>query len=113
MSSDVGARAPAQIAALDHASDGRPQPAGAFDDISKFEEQRMNTDERRHDGMKSAASTRRVGMKLEVAVLPVSDVDRAKRFYQNLGWRLDADFTRKDGSRAVQLTPPVRPPRSN
>jgi catechol 2,3-dioxygenase-like lactoylglutathione lyase family enzyme len=46
-----------------------------------------------------------VDMKLEVAVIPVSDVDRAKRFYENLGWRLDADFSRADGSRAVQLTP--------
>jgi catechol 2,3-dioxygenase-like lactoylglutathione lyase family enzyme len=50
-----------------------------------------------------------VDMKLEVAVLPVSDVDRAKRFYENLGWRLDADFVRADGSRAVQLTPPGSP----
>ena len=41
-----------------------------------------------------------VDMKLEVAVIPVSDVDRAKRFYGNLGWRLDADFVRADGSRA-------------
>ena len=50
-----------------------------------------------------------VDMKLEVAVIPVSDVDRAKRFYENLGWRLDADFVRADGSRAVQLTPPGSP----
>lgn len=48
-------------------------------------------------------------MKLEVAVIPVSDVDRAKRFYGDLGWRLDADFVRADGSRAVQLTPPGSP----
>jgi catechol 2,3-dioxygenase-like lactoylglutathione lyase family enzyme len=48
-------------------------------------------------------------MKLEVAVIPVSDVDRAKRFYENLGWKLDADFVRADGSRAVQLTPPGSP----
>ena len=47
--------------------------------------------------------------KLEVAVIPVSDVDRAKHFYQNLGWRLDADFVRSDGSRAVQFTPPGSP----
>jgi catechol 2,3-dioxygenase-like lactoylglutathione lyase family enzyme len=47
-----------------------------------------------------------IDMKFEVAVLPVSDVDRAKRFYADLGWRLDADFVRADGSRAVQLTPP-------
>ncbi|MGY8668232.1 VOC family protein [Bradyrhizobium sp. UFLA05-109] len=51
----------------------------------------------------------KVDMKLEVTVIPVSDVDRAKRFYENLGWRLDADFVRADGSRAVQFTPPGSP----
>jgi catechol 2,3-dioxygenase-like lactoylglutathione lyase family enzyme len=45
-------------------------------------------------------------MKLEVVVVPVSDVDRAKRFYEALGWRLDADFTTADDFRVVQLTPP-------
>jgi catechol 2,3-dioxygenase-like lactoylglutathione lyase family enzyme len=45
-------------------------------------------------------------MKLEVVVLPVSDVDRAKRFYGDLGWRLDADFANGDDFRVVQLTPP-------
>jgi catechol 2,3-dioxygenase-like lactoylglutathione lyase family enzyme len=49
---------------------------------------------------------RRVDMKLEVVVIPVSDVDRAQRFYSNLGWRLDADFGRGDAFRAVQFTPP-------
>ena len=47
-----------------------------------------------------------VDMKLEVVTLPVSDVDRAKSFYQSLGWRLDADFVFGDDIRAVQLTPP-------
>jgi catechol 2,3-dioxygenase-like lactoylglutathione lyase family enzyme len=47
-----------------------------------------------------------VDMKLEVVVVPVSDVDRAKRFYQSLGWRLDADFVGEGGFRVVQLTPP-------
>jgi catechol 2,3-dioxygenase-like lactoylglutathione lyase family enzyme len=47
-------------------------------------------------------------MKLEVVVLPVSDVDRAKRFYEGLGWRLDADFAGEDW-RAVQVTPPGSP----
>jgi catechol 2,3-dioxygenase-like lactoylglutathione lyase family enzyme len=47
-----------------------------------------------------------VNMKLEVVVVPVSDVDRAKRFYQSLGWRLDADFVGDDAFRIVQLTPP-------
>ncbi|WP_062987598.1 VOC family protein [Nocardia anaemiae] len=46
-------------------------------------------------------------MKLEVVVLPVSDVDRAKAFYaERLGFRLDADFTVNDGYRVVQVTPP-------
>ena len=45
-------------------------------------------------------------MKLEVVVLPVSDVDRAKRFYETLGWRLDADFATGEDFRVVQLTPP-------
>jgi catechol 2,3-dioxygenase-like lactoylglutathione lyase family enzyme len=47
-----------------------------------------------------------IDMKLEVVTLPVSDVDRAKRFYQSLGWRLDADFAFSDDVRGVQLTPP-------
>jgi catechol 2,3-dioxygenase-like lactoylglutathione lyase family enzyme len=45
-------------------------------------------------------------MRLEVVVLPVADVDRAKAFYQSLGWRLDADFPGAEGFRVVQLTPP-------
>jgi catechol 2,3-dioxygenase-like lactoylglutathione lyase family enzyme len=47
--------------------------------------------------------------KLEVVVLPVSDVDRAKDFYVGLGWRLDADFPGENGFRVVQLTPPGSP----
>jgi catechol 2,3-dioxygenase-like lactoylglutathione lyase family enzyme len=47
-----------------------------------------------------------VDMKLEVVVVPVSDVDRAKGFYESLGWRLDADFSGDGGFRVVQLTPP-------
>ena len=46
-----------------------------------------------------------INMKLEVVTLPVSDVDRAKRFYQSLGWRLDADIAVGDAFRVVQLTP--------
>jgi catechol 2,3-dioxygenase-like lactoylglutathione lyase family enzyme len=45
-------------------------------------------------------------IKLEVVVIPVSDVDRAKAFYEKLGWRLDADFAGEGGFRVVQLTPP-------
>ena len=59
-----------------------------------------------------ATQNPRAGMldlKLEVAVLPVSDVDRAKRFYGGLGWREDADFATGDDWRVVQLTPPGSP----
>src|SRR6478735_1892397 len=45
-------------------------------------------------------------MRLEVVVLAVSDVDRAKGFYEGLGWRLDADLVVDDGYRVVQVTPP-------
>jgi catechol 2,3-dioxygenase-like lactoylglutathione lyase family enzyme len=45
-------------------------------------------------------------VRLEVVVVPVSDVDRAKEFYASLGWRLDADIARGDGFRVVQFTPP-------
>ena len=45
-------------------------------------------------------------LKLEVVVIPVADADRAKEFYQRLGWRLDADFPFDNGFRVVQFTPP-------
>jgi catechol 2,3-dioxygenase-like lactoylglutathione lyase family enzyme len=48
-------------------------------------------------------------MRLEIVVLPVSDLDRAKQFYVGLGWRLDADFVVDDDFRVVQLTPPGSP----
>jgi catechol 2,3-dioxygenase-like lactoylglutathione lyase family enzyme len=50
--------------------------------------------------------TATVDMKLEVVLVPVSDVDRAKQFYEQLGWRLDADFVISEDFRVVQLTPP-------
>jgi catechol 2,3-dioxygenase-like lactoylglutathione lyase family enzyme len=56
-----------------------------------------------------ASSAATVDMKLEVVVIPVSDVDRAKRFYGDLGWRLDADFVVGDTFRGVQFTPPGSP----
>ncbi|ANT52076.1 VOC family protein [Mesorhizobium amorphae] len=54
-------------------------------------------------------STRTLDMKLEAVVIPVSDVDRAKRFYSGLRWRLDADFVVGDVFRVVQFTPPGSP----
>jgi catechol 2,3-dioxygenase-like lactoylglutathione lyase family enzyme len=50
-----------------------------------------------------------VDMKLELQVIPVSDVDRAKQFYQRLGWRFDDDAAPLDGLRIVQFTPPGSP----
>ncbi|OBG98660.1 glyoxalase [Mycobacterium sp. E342] len=47
-----------------------------------------------------------VGMHLEVHVVPVSDVDRARQFYDSLGWRFDGDTTPGHGVRVVQFTPP-------
>ena len=58
---------------------------------------------------KDATTDARVGkadMKLEVVVIPVADVGRAKEFYGNLGWRVDADFPFDNGFRVVQFTPP-------
>jgi len=54
----------------------------------------------------AAPKARTVDMKLEIVVIPVSDVDRAKRFYGDLGWRLDADFAAGDDFRVIQFTPP-------
>ena len=48
----------------------------------------------------------KVDMKLEIVVVPVSDVDRAKEFYAKLGWRLDADFDNGKDFRVIQFTPP-------
>jgi catechol 2,3-dioxygenase-like lactoylglutathione lyase family enzyme len=50
--------------------------------------------------------TQTIDMKLEIVVIPVSDVDRAKGFYSDLGWRLDADFAADEGFRVIQFTPP-------
>jgi catechol 2,3-dioxygenase-like lactoylglutathione lyase family enzyme len=55
---------------------------------------------------KSGASGMRVDMKLEVHVIPVSDVERSKQFYERLGWRFDADLAPTSGVRIVQFTPP-------
>jgi catechol 2,3-dioxygenase-like lactoylglutathione lyase family enzyme len=52
------------------------------------------------------SNTRPVDMKLEVVVIPVSDVDRAKEFYASLGWRLDADYADGNDYRVIQFTPP-------
>jgi catechol 2,3-dioxygenase-like lactoylglutathione lyase family enzyme len=58
------------------------------------------------DAATEASGAAPVPLRLEVVTLPVSDVERAKRFYQSLGWRLDADITPGDDIRVVQFTPP-------
>jgi catechol 2,3-dioxygenase-like lactoylglutathione lyase family enzyme len=63
----------------------------------------MSTDEVRSNDATSAAQ---VNTKLEIVVIPVSDVDRAKEFYAKLGWRLDADFDNGSDFRVIQFTPP-------
>jgi catechol 2,3-dioxygenase-like lactoylglutathione lyase family enzyme len=65
----------------------------------------MSTTATRSQDTTTDARVGKVAMKLEVITIPVSDVDRAKKFYGGLGWRLDADFTKGD-DRAVQFTPP-------
>src|SRR3984957_11726114 len=52
------------------------------------------------------ATGARVDTKLEIVVIPVSDVDRAKQFYAGLGWRLDADYDNGSDFRVIQFTPP-------
>lgn len=52
------------------------------------------------------SKSRNIDLKLEIVVIPVSDVDRAKAFYARLGWRLDADFASGDDWRVIQFTPP-------
>ena len=66
----------------------------------------MSSTQTNNEGPTRIANAGTVELKLEVVVLPVSDVDRAKRFYGRLGWRLDADFTGDEDIRVVQLTPP-------
>ncbi|MFM0625574.1 VOC family protein [Paraburkholderia xenovorans] len=54
----------------------------------------------------AAGTARTVDMKLEIVVIPVSDVDRAKQFYARLGWRLDVDIAKDEQFRVVHFTPP-------
>jgi catechol 2,3-dioxygenase-like lactoylglutathione lyase family enzyme len=58
------------------------------------------------DARSNDATMARVDMKLEIVVLPVSNVDRAKEFYGRLGWRLDADYDNGNDFRVIQFTPP-------
>ena len=66
----------------------------------------MSSTQLSSDTALEAAGDTPVPLRLEVVVLPVADVDRAKSFYQGLGWRLDADASAGNDFRVVQLTPP-------
>jgi catechol 2,3-dioxygenase-like lactoylglutathione lyase family enzyme len=66
----------------------------------------MSQLERTATAVKLVTKAATINLKLEALVIPVSDVDRAKQFYSNLGWRLDADFPFDNGFRVVQFTPP-------
>jgi catechol 2,3-dioxygenase-like lactoylglutathione lyase family enzyme len=66
----------------------------------------MSTTQVRSENVAGKAVAAKVDMKLEIVVIPVSDVDRAKEFYERLGWRLDADFDNGKDFRVIQFTPP-------
>ena len=65
----------------------------------------MSSTEARSDHASSDVAAGTVDMRLEVQIIPVSDVDRSKQFYQRLGWRLDDDVTPLDGLRIAQSRP--------
>jgi catechol 2,3-dioxygenase-like lactoylglutathione lyase family enzyme len=69
----------------------------------------MSSTQTMNEPATGTAPTATVDLKVEVVVIPVADVDRAKRFYEGLGWRLDGDFSNGDDWRLVQLTPPGSP----
>ncbi len=66
----------------------------------------MSSVQTRIETTTDTSKMRKFDMKLEIVVVPVSDVDRAKEFYGRLGWRLDADYDAGTGFRVVQFTPP-------
>ena len=69
----------------------------------------MSSTQASGDAATEASGPASVPMRFEVTVIPVADVDRAKSFYEGLGWRLDADFPIDEHYRVVQLTPPGSP----
>jgi catechol 2,3-dioxygenase-like lactoylglutathione lyase family enzyme len=69
----------------------------------------MSTPQVSRDVAPEASAATAVSMRFEVTTLPVADVDRAKAYYQRLGWRFDIDFKPDEHSRTVQFTPPGSP----
>jgi catechol 2,3-dioxygenase-like lactoylglutathione lyase family enzyme len=77
-----------------------PEASGKETNMTQLEEATIST------SSVNPSSVASIDLKLEVVVIPVSDVDRAKEFYARLGWRLDADFRFDKGLRVIQFTPP-------
>ena len=77
--------------------------------ISKESEAAVNNDQSRENETNAVPAAGALPMKLEVVVIPVADVDRAKQFYSQLGWRLDADVTAGSDFRVLQFTPAGSP----
>jgi catechol 2,3-dioxygenase-like lactoylglutathione lyase family enzyme len=69
----------------------------------------MSSTQGRNEPAIETSGARAIDMKLEVVAIPVADVERAKRFYGELGWRLDGDFVGENEFRGVQFTPPGSP----
>ncbi len=86
--------------------DGSREHVASRCDAINMMEAGMSNVEESTESAASAPPVKAGEFKLEVVVLPVSDVDRAKGFYEGIGWRLDANVTTDDGFRLVQLTPP-------
>jgi len=66
----------------------------------------MSSTDIQHEYSIDRATAPKAAMKVEVVIIPVSDVERAKRFYASLGWRLDIDFAASEDYRVIQFTPP-------
>ena len=95
----------AGIGVYERGADGLLAAARAYDDVEP-PARAVRTRPLRAMTWQRGAADMLVDMKLEVVVIPVTDVDRAKEFYAGLGWRLDADFPFDNGFRVVQFTPP-------
>jgi hypothetical protein len=75
------------------------------DDPHRTQEVTMSANETRSNDAARNATVASIDMKLEVVVIPVSDVDRAKEFYERIGWHLNADRSAGEDFRLVQFTP--------
>lgn len=83
-----------------------PQAVNGKQIVNASQEQDMSNIPMRGEHAVETLGAGTFDMKLEVVVIPVTDVDRAKRFYRELGWRLDLDFKAGDEYRVIQYTPP-------